>query len=566
MPRERNLGMPLIRVNVSIESIIKRANVKRSCRGQASAIGAVLFLALLVLVIAFVQEAYMVQINMNQVDAEKIHENIVITSAYIDSEAHLVINVANRGSVTANLIRLWIINQTDNQYAEIPLSGLHLEPGASLSHVTIQTLNSGQDYAIRIVTERGNIASYNLVPAVHARVSIIAPSSNIIGNNVTIILCITNNDTSGNNIYNLVPQLTVTPNSSLLLQEGPNPSSIELLPSAASAYFVYIYKVTGSGLSINLNATFLNAPEGNYVTTTIFATTVKADDDSSSMPLLNLDIFGSIPALLDSSSGVPTYWGVSVINPYNRTIRVYAVGIVSPSFNIFDESAPFAGIYPTTGWTVDQIPTSSSVFWESSGTPIIIPAYSVYNYTFHAEVNLDSIETPINVEVVTNEGKFVKGFATSVHANYPSMNVYLTQTPVTPTVSRTYALTDILADSTQTFNVVVHNSPNAETLTSRVNLMILVPTGWTEVNAISQPGWNFASQSITQQDDGSWMVNIESSGAVLAGGSSLVFTFSAKTPAVSSKTLYNIPVTAYYPSFSPSITSAYLGAIIQIVP
>jgi len=257
---------------------------------------------------------------------------------------------------------------------------------------------------------------------------------------------------------------------------------------------------------------------------------------------------------------------VSVINPYNRTIRVYTVGVVSTAFTVFDASAPFAGTNPTTGWTINQIPTSSEVFWESAGTPIIIPPYSVYNFTFQCEVNLDSIETPINVEAVTNEGKFMKSFATSLNRNYPTINVYLTQTPATPTVSRTYALTGVPANSVQTFNIVVYNSPNSETLTSKVNLMILVPTGWSNVAASSQTGWNFVSQSITQQEDGSWLINVESSSSTLTGGSAVVYTFSAKTPAVSSTTLYNIPVTAYYPTFTPSITSAYLGAIVQVVP
>ena len=251
------------------------ANIKRSRRGQATAIGAVLFLALMVLMVAFVQEAYMVQVNMNQVDTERIHENITITSAYLNSDGHLVFNVANRGSNTANLARLWIINQTDNQHLDIPLSNYYVEPGATISDVTSQVLTLGQNYAIRVVTERGNIASYNLVSNVWARVSVYAPSSTAkIGEIVTVYLGITNNDTSGNNIYNLVPTLNVNPVGSLTLLNGPSPSNVTLLPNGESAYFRYVYNVTGSGAPILLTGSFTNAPAGCFDTFTLFANLV----------------------------------------------------------------------------------------------------------------------------------------------------------------------------------------------------------------------------------------------------------------------------------------------------
>jgi archaellum component FlaF (FlaF/FlaG flagellin family) len=180
-------------------------NFKRSKRGQATAIGAVLFLALAILMIAFAQEVYFTQSNMNQLDVERIQENIVINSAYTDSLNHLVVNMTNRGASTANIVRLWIVNQTDNQHYTIAISNLYLEPGASSSYVTSERLTQRQDYSIRIVTERGNIASYNIVPQIRARIDIYAPATNLIGNNATVLLTITNNDTSGNNMYNVIP-------------------------------------------------------------------------------------------------------------------------------------------------------------------------------------------------------------------------------------------------------------------------------------------------------------------------------------------------------------------------
>jgi len=211
------------------------------------------------MIVGFMQQVYQTGSNMSQLDNNKSQEKILIKSAYLNSVGKLVLNVTNQGGVTSQLTRLWIINQTNNQDVLIPFSNLYVKPGASASNVTKVALTSGKNYLIQVTTALGNIASYNLVPAVRARVSIIADSTPIIGNNVTVTLAITNNDTSGNNIYNLVPQLTVSPGPALILKQGPTPSSISLLSPGSTAYFSYVYKVTGSGFAIALNGTFVNA-------------------------------------------------------------------------------------------------------------------------------------------------------------------------------------------------------------------------------------------------------------------------------------------------------------------
>jgi len=514
---------------------------------------------------AFIQEVYLTQVKMNQVDTDKIQENILITSAYIDSNGHLVLTIANRGSVTANLVRLWVINQTDNTYWEFPFSQQYLHSGATITNTTNAVFTSGQDYSVRVVTERGNIASYNLVPEVNARISIMAPSTNIIGNNATIILSITNNDTSGNNIYNLVPQLTVTPASSLLLQEGPTPSSIELLPSGATAYFVYVYKVTGSGLTITLNGTFSGAQPGNYVNSTIYATTINVAVSNTNMPILELDSLGSIPALLDDGGG-RTYWGITLVNPYNRTIIVYSVAAMAPSSTLFkNTTGTYGGVNPSTGWFATRESSFSGILWQSIGSPIVIAPYSAFNFTFYAEVTGTYIETPINVEAITTEGKFMKTFSTSVNKDYPSINLYLTSNPSNPINSKTYTHLNVAPYSTQKYNITIYNSGDTA-LSSKVNLLLLIPVGWTNVTALNQPDWNFATQSVTQQNDGSWFITVESNSATLPAGQARVFQFSAVTPDVTSNTLYVLSLTAYYPGFTPSITAAYCGAVIQITP
>ncbi len=542
-------------------------NVSRCKRGQASAIGAVLFLALAVLMVAFSQEVFQTQTTMNEVDVERFQEKVVITSAYIASDGKLVLNMTNQGSVTANLVRLWVVDLTDNQFFSFNFVNLYIQPGARVSNVSSINFELGKRYSIRVATERGNIASYNLVPAVHARINIQASSTNLIGNNVTVVLSITNNDTSGNSIYNLVPQLTVSPGPSLILKEGPAPSRVDLLPAGSSAYFVYVYKVTGSGFTITLNGTFQNAPEGNYALAKIYATAIDVTAEVTTMPVFHLDAFGSVPALLDSQNNVYTYWGVSVVNPYNRTIKVFSTAVIATSSAIFAPGT-LVGVNPTTGWSARSTSIFSGVFWDDGGSPISIPPFSVYNFTFRIQVDAPAgflLETPINIEAVTTEGKFIKNYATSSDGTYPAINLYLTKTPSNPTASKTYALTEVPSSFTQTYNVTIYNSGRND-LNSKVNLLIRVPVGWADVSAASQTGWSFPSQSITQQEDGSWLITVESSSSMLADGTTLVYQFTATTPAVTYTTLYTLAVTAYYPGFSPSITAAYLSAVIQVVP
>jgi len=543
---------------------------RQSKRGQATAIGAVLFLSLIVLMAAFLTEVYQIQERMRRLDTERSQEHVVITAAYLNSDNHLVLNITNQGSVTARLMRLWIINQTNNEHLSVNFSSLYITPGMSISNVTSLPLTSGKNYAVRVVTERGNVASYNIVASIKARISIMATSTNYIGNNVTVILCVTNNDTSGNNIYNLTPTLDVNPPSSLELVDGPNPPIIELLPAGSAAYFVYVYKVTGSGLSSTLNGSFVGAPAGNYAMTTIYATSLQVSAEVTSMPLIHLDAFGSIPALLDTTDGVLTYWGVALANPYNRSITVYSVAVISTALNIFDPNS-LTGVNPATGWYARRSSgVYSGVFWEAGragSAPITIPPLSVYNFTFTVEIdNVEVIETQVTVEAITTEGRFLKNFATSTANTYPAINVYLTRTPNTPLSNRQYCLSNVLPSSNQTFNVVIYNSAGADTLTSKINLLLQIPTGWRNVTAGAQTGWNYSSQLITQQEDGSWRISVESSSSTLAGGNYLVYQFSAITPAVLATTLYNLAITAYYPNFSPSITSAYCGAVVQVAP
>ena len=288
------------------------------------------------------------------------------------------------------------------------------------------------------------------------------------------------------------------------------------------------------------------------------------------MPIWRLDSVGSIPALLDPSSGVKTYWGVALVNPYDRNITVYSVGAIASSSPIFAGGAgALKGIHPTTGWILRSSSGYAGCFWEAgSGQAITIPARSAYNFTFTVEVQAPAggvIETPVYIEAITTEGKFSRTFTTSVDTTYPSMNLYYTRNAAAPLTDFQYALLGVKANTEYTFNATVYNS-GKNILSSRYNLLILVPVGWTNVTVFTQSGWNFATQLNSTQGDGSTILSVVSSGTSLASGAYTVYQFKVITPAVASTTLYRVATTLYYPDFSPSITAAFCDLAVQIVP
>ncbi|MEM3088414.1 MAG: hypothetical protein QXP20_04805, partial [Candidatus Bathyarchaeia archaeon] len=74
--------------------------------------------------------------------------------------------IENEGGVTIHLVRIWVINTSRNDHAYYDYSE-YLNPGARNVRITI-TLSSNQriykndNIVVRLVTERGNIASVSV--------------------------------------------------------------------------------------------------------------------------------------------------------------------------------------------------------------------------------------------------------------------------------------------------------------------------------------------------------------------------------------------------------------------
>ncbi|MEM3737458.1 MAG: hypothetical protein QXJ75_05185 [Candidatus Bathyarchaeia archaeon] len=281
--------------------MVVTGSLLRGRNGQATIIGMVFFLILLTvgfsvvfLVINNLNEYNKAVQEVTEAELSRVQEDVRITRAYLNAQKRLVLNMTNQGTGMAHLTKLWIINQTDNDHRSYDFNNLYLAPGESVGNITRVSLATGKNYAIRVVTERGNIVSCNLVPRVTARLHIHVSSLVLQGNNVTASLFITNNDTSNNYLYDLVPVLTTSTGATRV--RGPTPASLALLPPDQTAVFTYTFYINATrGTLITFNGSFVGAPKGNYVTASVPVEVVQYAEQSGTSVVAG-GLSGGIPA------------------------------------------------------------------------------------------------------------------------------------------------------------------------------------------------------------------------------------------------------------------------------
>jgi hypothetical protein len=93
---------------------------------------------------------------MNQVDWEKMKENVIITN--VERVTGSQFTFENDGGLTVHLVSLWIINSTDHQHYDI---SVFVNSAETKSYLREDISLPTGGYTIKVVTERGNTAVYS---------------------------------------------------------------------------------------------------------------------------------------------------------------------------------------------------------------------------------------------------------------------------------------------------------------------------------------------------------------------------------------------------------------------
>ena len=212
-------------------------------------------------------------IEKSQEDRNRDREVFEITKVSRDSNK-FNITVQNTGELPINITRLWIQNKTDPSWGTSKFDvNKNVVPGQTLTQVgqDLQlTALDTQGYDIRLVTERGNAREFlvNSVSQEPVYLQLFTLPDNVpSGFNTTLLFAVTNNMSNNGVLTNFVPEIIVTPQgASVTLMSGPEPAMYPLLEKGDTAYFQWIYKISGiTGQGVRFEASLENGYLANSI-------------------------------------------------------------------------------------------------------------------------------------------------------------------------------------------------------------------------------------------------------------------------------------------------------------
>jgi hypothetical protein len=127
--------------------------LKQDRRGVSNIIVVVLSL---VIVVAIIANIVLWGYEMNQLDWEKMKEDIIITNVERGTEINGTrFTFKNEGALTSHLVSLWIINSTNHQRYDI---NVFVNSAETTTYPRADISLPDDQYTVKVVTERGNIA------------------------------------------------------------------------------------------------------------------------------------------------------------------------------------------------------------------------------------------------------------------------------------------------------------------------------------------------------------------------------------------------------------------------
>jgi hypothetical protein len=209
--------------------------------------------------------------SMNDLDWNRNQENIVIKQIGITGTNKLNVTAENDGSIQSHLIWLGIFNTTVTpQNQTYQALSEFIAPGETDNVVSNSTVTVGNKYVIQLVTELGNTVESKFYPAsnVSCALTLVAtPPTVYQGNNVTVLLTVTLNDTVVDSIQSLTVALNATP-ANLVQLVGNSSLSVSGLARGTSAFFSWIYNTIDTG-TVVFNATYSPASAGAYASANV---------------------------------------------------------------------------------------------------------------------------------------------------------------------------------------------------------------------------------------------------------------------------------------------------------
>jgi len=345
----------------------------RDRKGISTVIGSVFF------IIIFTSIASYVIYSMNQIDQfgvavigkgqdniNRNNEAFEITSVTKDNNKFNV-TIQNTGQLPVNITRLWIQNKTDPTWPTTKFTiNQIVAPGQTLTKIGENlplTAKSSQAYDISLVTERGNTKEFLVNSASQKPLYLqlfVLPDKIPTGFDTTILFAVTNNMSNNGILTNFAPNLSViTPvGATTTLVSGPEPSTYPILQKGDTAYFKWVYNISGnSGQGINFTASLQNGYLGNSVSRNATITQIQG------LPIIKTIIGGGLNGTISSTSlnylrffgdskPSATYNLKSMIIPINGTFKNLYVnkgtGTGTATLTLY-KNAALSGITCTTG-------------------------------------------------------------------------------------------------------------------------------------------------------------------------------------------------------------------------
>jgi hypothetical protein len=250
-------------------------------KGISSIVGTVFSVIVLASVITYVSYSLNILDDFNQGVLAKNEETLDrgkedfdVLSANIKN-SKFNITISNTGTLPIEITKMWVQNKSTTDWVNGYDIGKSVSPDGVLTNIGkdislyASTTNA---YDIRLVTSRGNakefsVNSGNLEPL--DLQLFVLPGTVPSGFTTTVLLTVTNNMSSNKILTNLVPTITSVGGASATLQSGPNPPKYDTLLKGDTAYFKWIYKVSGdTGQTVTFTASIQNGYPENDVSDT----------------------------------------------------------------------------------------------------------------------------------------------------------------------------------------------------------------------------------------------------------------------------------------------------------